>query len=298
LPLPIGTPSKFIGKGKTEIEAHKDLNRQLKVANINAARKIKKMRDQSRGLDYATTTLSFDPRPVSAEDRVRIAQMLANPETLVEGQAELYRLQYGETPAETATRRKKEADEAKAKQGAVETAKFLKAHPDFPISAASEQVMKDAFFKAIEGAPEGKEPEWTARNLEIIYDRLVEDGVLTPIQLVPKEAVSEVKTEVSESSTTANTENTRASQEKPPQQVTPAPAQPAANTEGEQGNLRPRGTRFSTMSTEHGQSPVQLSRQAEDAEFRKQAMNMPLDELKRRIRNDKVFAARLNSIKA
>jgi len=289
----IGTPSKVIGKGKTEAEAYKDLAKNLKNINIEAAKKIKKLRDAAKGLDYANATLSFEPRPVSPEDRVRIAALLASPETLIEGQAELYKLQYGETPQEASARRKREMDRQKAIDGSIATDQFLKTHPDFPKSPAAQQIMTDAWVEKNSAAPEGKEVTWSARNLEIIYDELVESGILTPLQLSVKNLVNE---QVSESQVQDNTEYQRDSQEKPPQVATPAPDKPAANTDGSTGNLRPRGTRFSTLSTEHGQSPSALPRQAEAEAFRKQVFDMPMDELKRRIRNDKVFAARLNAL--
>jgi hypothetical protein len=291
---PVGPPSKIFGRGATREAALENLADNLQKANEQAARKIKEYRDKYRTYDQEQSVLTFEPQVLTAEDRVRVARLLADPATIEQGYAELYRVQFGETPEEARKRKAHEAEIQRQQRSNMETDKFLLEHPDFPISGAARKVVVDAMQERRDQvAAEGKTFAWTAHNLEIIYDDLVEKGVLTPLQLASK-PVSVIPESVVPSQIAPQP---RTSQETTPPSATPAmPVVPAANTEGQtEGNTRPRGTKFSVMSTEHGQSPT-TSRQTEDESFRKQVNDMPLEELKRRIRSDRKFADRLNAL--
>ena len=288
---PIGPPSKVVGKGVTEAEAYRDLAHKMRDININAARKIKEYRDKYRSYDQEKDNLTFlEPQPLTAEDRVRIARLLADPATIDEGYREMYRVQFGETVDEARQRKVREAEAASISRGKAETDKFLVEHPDFPGGNEAKKVVLAEMQKRKEAAvAEGKTFGWTAHNLEIIYDDLVERGELVPLQLTTKEPEPVTPSPI--------TMSERASQENTPPIAAPANPVPVdANTPAEQGNLRPRGTRHATLSTDHGQPP-NVSSQNEDDEFRKEVNSLPIDVLRRRILHDKKFADRLNKLR-
>jgi hypothetical protein len=286
---PVGPPSKVFGKGATEVEALRDLSKKLKELNIIAARKIKEYRDKYRTYDRATNTFMLvEPKALTSEEKVSIARLLADPDTIDQGYAELYKAQFGESPDQARKRMAKEAEAASILEGKRQVSKFLSDHPDFPQNPTSQQVMLDEMdvMKA-EAEAAGATFGFTAHNLEIAYDNLVEKGILIPIQLTVSEPTT--KSQIAPIS--------RNSQETPPQVATPAqPVAPTANTDVANGNLRPRGTRHSNMSAEHGEAPP-TTHQADDVEFLKQVDSMPLEVLKRKIGSDRAFRDRLNSIK-
>ena len=178
---PVGPPSKIFGKGPTEAAAYKNLAERLKQLNIIAARKIKEYRDKYRSYDQESQKLTFEPTALTTEDKVHIARMLADPETIAEGYAELYRLQFGETVEQTRARLAREQETVWAARATQETNKFLAEHTDFPVSPSAKQLMMDEITKRKDAAQaEGKTFGWTAHNLAIIYDDLVERGVIVP----------------------------------------------------------------------------------------------------------------------
>jgi hypothetical protein len=284
---PVGPPSKIYGKGATEVEAYKDLAHKLREANIHAARKIKEYRDKYRTYDREKVALTFEPQPLSAEKRIEIARLLADPATVEEGYALLYQAQFGESPEQVRERRAREQETEWIEIGTRETNKFLAEHQDFPVSPISKKLLLDEVQarknKAIE---EGSTFAWTAHNLEIVYDDLVERGLLTPRQLEVAEPTPPVQID----------EQHRASQEPTPPVATPANPIVTDENTSEASGTRPRGTKFSGMSTEHGQAPLPDVRQTDDEAFRKEVNNLSIDELKRRIKSDRKFKARLDSM--
>lgn len=286
---PVGPPSKIFGKGATEVEAYKDLAHKLREANIQAARKIKEYRDKYRTYDREKVAMTFDPQPLTAEKRIEIARLLADPATVEDGYALLYQAQFGESPEQVRARRAREQEAEWLALGKQETDKFLVEHPDFPVGPISKKLLLDEVqARKNKATEEGSSFGWTAHNLEIVYDDLVERGLLTPRQLEVTEPTPPVQID----------EQRRASQEQiPPTVASPAnPPATAANT-SEASGTRPRGTKFSTMSTEHGQAPPTEVRQTDAEAFRKEVNDMSIDELKRRIKSDRVFKARLDSMK-
>jgi hypothetical protein len=206
----------------------------------------------------------------------------------------MYQAQFGESPAQVRARRIKAAEAEQIREGQAETKRFLEEHPDFPVGPTVKKIVIDEMENRKEAAlAQGKTFGFTAHNLEIVYDDLVERGLLVPKQLAP--------TPVPVTKTDAAVES----------QITPAPAPqvitpPSALPESTPANdantppatsTRPRGTRFATMSTEHGQAPPTAVSQTSDTEFRTMVDNMSLDTLKRRITRDRAFNERLNNIK-
>lgn len=284
---PVGPPSKIVGRGATQVEAYQDLTRKLRDANINAARKIKEYRDKYRTYDQEKISLTAEPQPLSTERRIEIQRLLADPATMDEGYALLYQAQFGESPEQVRERQAKEREASWIEISKQQTNTFLQEHPDFPVGAIAKKLLLDEVqLRKNAAETEGKTFGWTAHNLEIVYDDLVERGLITPRQL---EQVSEpvVASQIAPP--------VRVSQE-PPQVATPAnPPATAANT-SEAPGTRPRGTRFSTMSTEHGSAPPTETRQADYEAFRREVNELSLDELKQKIRSDRKFKARLDSL--
>ena len=285
---PVGPPSKIYGRGPTLEAALRALAHNLRDANIKAARKIKEYRDKYRTHDQEKVSTTFEPQPLTAEDRVKIARLLADPATVEDGYALLYQAQFGESPEQVRERHSRQQEANWVVIGRQETDKFLSEHPDFPVGPVAKKLLLDEVQTRKNAAlADGNTFGWTAHNLEIVYDDLVDRGLLSPQQ---PDSISEPTTQ------RQIAPSVRASQESIPQVVTPAnPPTPVANTTEEPGT-RPRGTRFSVMSTEHGQSPQTVSRQAEDEAFRKEVNDMPIDTLKRRIKSDRKFNERLNSL--
>jgi len=298
---PVGPPSKVFGKGPTEAAAYKDLAERLKQLNIIAARKIKEYRDKYRSYDQESQKLTFEPAALTTEDKVRIARLISDPETIVEGYAELYRLQFGETVEQTRSRLAREQDAIWAARATQETNKFLAEHTDFPVSPSAKQLMMDEITKRKDAEQaEGKSFGWTAHNLAIIYDDLVERGVIVPRSIGNEVVTTTESKSISEPTPGAPiVTEPRASQEPvvapPAPPAPPASAPPVANTTESQENLRPRGTKFAVLSTQHGSGTPPVGQSDDDA-FLKEVNEMPLEVMKRRIRSDRYFADRLNKI--
>lgn len=286
---PVGPPSKITGVGATEVEAYRDLARKLRDANIKAARKIKEYREKYRTYDQEKFENAVTPTELTAEQRVEITRLMSDPATVDEGFDLIYKSRFGETPEQVRERRQQEQQASWLQIGKGETDKFLTEHPDFPTGPISKKLLLDEVQARKNAAvAEGKTFGWTAHNLEIVYDDLVERGLITPKQL---ESNSEPKPAVQIDAVQ------RASQEPTPPSATPAnPPATAANTPEATGT-RPRGSRSSVMTTEHGQPPATDTRQLDDEAFRKEVNEMSNETFKRRVKSDRKFAQRVDNLK-
>lgn len=300
----VGPPSKIIGRGVTEVAALKDLAAKLRELNITAARKIKEYRDKYRAYDEEKAVMTFgDPEPLTPETKVQIARLLADPATVDAGFELLYKAQFGESPAQVRERRARQAEAEQIKIGQAETQKFLAEHPDFPLGDSAKRIVIGEMEARKEQAiSQGRTFGFTAHNLEIVYDDLVEKGLIVPRQMAEK-AAEPVPTPTP--TTSGNSGATAESQITPApasQGNTPPSASPASTPVGDANtspasSTRPRGTRFSVLSTEHGQQAPVNARQMDEDAFRKMVDELPLETLKRRIKSDRAFAKRLNEIK-
>lgn len=269
---PVGPPTKLIGKGATELDAYKDLVKKQTSANITAARKIKEYRDKNRQLD-ARIVPTMKPRELDAEAKVRIARLMNNPETIEQGYEELNAAKSGMTVPEYQQWREEQTAQSVINRGKEETNTFLAQNPDYPNTDEAKALILEALAaKAKSMGIEENDPRarglWTAHNLQICYDELVTEGKITPKELSSQEPAPVIATVP-----VANTTDTSAQR------------------------IRPRGERHSSMTSVHGSVSPNATRQSEDTAFREEVKNMPLEVLKRRIRTDKKFAARIDSLK-
>jgi hypothetical protein len=287
--VPVGPPSKIIGRGATQVEALRDLAAKLRDANIHAARKIREYRQKARtNYDPDTLGAMAEVPLLTAERRAEITKLMKDPATVDEAYVMLYESQFGETPDQARARLQRERQAAWVAEGNRQTNIFLEQHPDFPKGSISKKLLLDEVqLRKNAAEAEGKTFGWTAHNLEIVYDDLVERGTLVPLQLQSPEPA--VPGQIAPT--------TRASQETTPPSASPAnPPAVAANTASAPGT-RPRGTRFSSLSTEHGQAPnADTTRRAEDEAFRKEVAGMSPEEFKRKIRERK-FYERYNALR-
>ena len=286
---PVGPPSKITGVGATQVEAYQDLAHKLRDANIKAARKIKEYREKYRTYDQEKFENAVAPTELTAEQRVEITRLMSDPATVDEGFDLIYQSRFGETPEQVRERRKKEQEASWLQIGKGETDRFLTEHPDFPTGPISKKLLLDEVQARKNAAiAEGKTFGWTAHNLEIVYDDLVERGLITPKQLEPN-------SEPTPAGQIAAT--SRASQELTPPSAIPAnPSAIDANT-SEATGTRPRGSRSSVMTTEHGQPPLTDTRQLDDEAFRKEVNEMSNETFKRRVKTDRKFALRVDNLK-
>ena len=286
---PVGPPSKITGVGATQVGAYQDLAHKLRDANIKAARKIKEYREKYRTYDQEKFENAVSPTELTAEQRVEITRLMSDPATVDEGFDLIYMSRFGESPEQVRERRKKEQEASWLQIGKGETDKFLTEHPDFPTGPISKKLLLDEIqARKNAAAAEGKTFGWTAHNLEIVYDDLVERGLITPKQLEPNYE----PTPASQIAATS-----RDSRETTPQSATPAnPLATAANT-SEATGTRPRGSRSSVMTTGHGQPPPTETRQLDDEAFRKEVNAMSNETFKRRVKSDRKFALRVDNLK-
>jgi len=276
---PIGTPTKVIGKGKTEAEAYKDLAGKLKAIHIAATRKMAEWKSKYREYDESRPLPAFEPVQLSAEEKMRLQRELNDPETMEGALDTLLQARLGVSPEDYRRKLASEAEQDRIARGGRETQLFLDDNPDFPAGAESRQAM-EAEFQAVSQEREkaGKGPlDWTAHNLELVYQTLIEKGILRPLQIGGAGDTSQGQSA-----------------------VTPGAAGEKVNPAEPTTRTRPRGERHSSMTPAHSSLPQgggtgQPS--SDDAEFLKMVRSLPLPELRRRIRSDAAFAKRLNSIK-
>jgi hypothetical protein len=270
---PIGTPTKVVGHGKTEIEAERDLRAKLKAVHQSAVRKMADWKKKFRTFDESKPSPTFEPLELSAEEKYRIQRELSNPETMESALDQLLQARLGVSPEDYRKKLKDEALNLQVASGSRETTQFVDEHPEFPMGPESRKAMETAFAaKSKEREDAGKAPlEWTAHNLELIFEELAESGQIAPIPPTQQEVVT-VKT--------------------------PVETDESDNTEELGTKIRPRGSRHSALSPEHSSVPSGAGAQpTSDETFLAEVQNMTTSALRTRIRTDQKFRQRLDSIK-
>jgi hypothetical protein len=269
---PIGTPTKVIGRGKTELEAERDLREKLKAVHIAAVRKMTEWKKKFRSYDESKPSPTFEPIQLDAAERLRLNRELNDPEKMEAALDQLLQARLGVSPEEYRKKLKDEVFNASIARGARETQAFLDEHPEFPIGAEARQEMEGAFSaKSKERETVGEAPlEWTSHNLELIFEELVETGRIAPVPPTRQETVA----------------------------ATPAEAKAPGNT-GDTGTVtRPRGERHSSMTPGHTSVPSGAGSQpSSDDEFLAEVRRMSTPALRLKIKQDPKFRQRLDSIK-
>jgi hypothetical protein len=271
---PVGPLQKFEGKTQAEllekiVAAHK--NASVKVHQLQVANKLGTLLEP----DPEEPIVEFKERQLTADERVKINKMLADPGTAPEAYKIMLEAQLG-APANVIRQKFQELEINKRQDKArVEGAAFLKAHPEYVDVDANNDLIVKYLNKRKLG--------YTKKNIEIAYEDLKNSGVLiiqSPVAPVSK----------------AIETPTPASQATIPPVVTPVPGdsgQPKADTQvptGEQPPLQPKqsssGLKRDNSSAQPGteapktagisireinrMSAAEYSERLKDPEFRKQ----------------------------
>ena len=212
---PIGPPQRF------EAPTQKELIKKLIAAHENASVALYKTRKavklgQMLEPDPDEPIRTFEPKQLSADDRLKITKMLSNPETVVEGYKLLSEATYGATPEivreslqEREVQKRVESIQAAISQFKAET-------PDYVESPANGETLKKYMEK--------KNLRYTAKNLKIAFEDLVNDGLLTVRAKAPQAAVPATPAAPAAVAPAVTPEI-------PAQPTTPAPAIPSEPTE-------------------------------------------------------------------
>ena len=270
---PIGTPTKVTGHGKTEIEAERDLRAKLKAVHQAAVRKMADWKKKFRTFDESKPSPTFEPITLSAEEKFRLNRELSNPETMESALDQLLQARLGVSPEDYRKKLRDEALNLQVASGARETTEFLDSNPTFPVGTEARKAMETAFAaKSKEREDAGKAPlEWTAHNLELIFEELVESGQIAPIPPTQQEVVAD---------------------------KTPVETEDPGNTGEPATRIRPRGERHSSMTPGHSSVPSGAGAQpSSDEQFLAEVNSMSTPALRLKIRSDSKFRQRLDSIK-
>lgn len=282
---PLGPPQKFTAKGATELEAERNCRALIRGAHENAARKLKEYRDKYRTMDTQKYIPELKPRSLTAADRLDISRKLNHTDTVDEAFDQLFEAKTGYKPdvfrakSQEAEMRQKIADKQ------AETKAFTDAHPEYPRSDAARDLMilrlqeKNLDMLKQQGVEfDEKAPpvivEWNKHNLEIVFEELVAEGRLTPDTVSSQETSQEEAT---------------------PPVVATVPG--AITPETQAARTRPRGTRHSSMTPSHSSVSQDVKQQQSDEAFLREVNQMSRNALLLRLKSDKKFATRLDSIK-
>jgi hypothetical protein len=286
---PIGSPTKVIGTGTTEVDAYKDLAAKLKAVHLAATRKMAEWKAKYRVFDESKPAPLFEPIELSAADKLRLNRELADPATMESALDQLLQARLGVSPDEYRKKLREEDFQRQVAAGARETQAFLDDHPEFPISAASRQAMEGAFAaKSKERTDAGQAPlAWTAHTLDLLFGDLVDSGAIMPLNLTTKPIGSEA----------APQGQSPATPPAPGKEALPAETKGKENT-GTPGEVtRPRGARHSGLTPGHSSIPQVAQPSDSDAEFLRTVDAMSTSALRRKLLADPAFRRRLDSIK-
>jgi len=268
---------------KTRIEAASESELADKLVDHykKAADAVVDYRQKYQVFEEGKIVPTFEPKPLSAEDKVRISRKMQDPRTVDEAFSELQKAMTGESPEEYRQRVGQEAHEARMRERFHQVDLFNVAHPDFPPTEEAKKVMVDMFAAKQKAEQDRKNDpkltiEWNKHNLDIIYEEAIQKGLITPLELTSQEKAPEKDAVVD-----------------PPVKADPAKANPETAAE----KTRPRGTRRTGLSPNDSSVSAGHQAQASDEKFREEVKGMSKDEIKRRVKNDRVFRQKLDSFK-
>lgn len=282
----IGPPQKFTAESEIDqLDAEKKLRAMLVTAHKNSSKKLKEYKDKYRTLDKTTILPKFEPKVLSAEQKVRLARKMQDPQTLEEGFEELFTARTGVSPEQYRAKQVQEQYDSTLYNAQQETQRFNDSHPEFPPTAEARKLMIDTMAAKNEAALaeqgiteyDKKNPpiaiEWNEHNLTTIYDELVEAGRLTPT-------------------------TSKSQEETPKGEVTPVAVQPtvAITPADATTRTRPRGTRHSSMMPSHSSVSQGMKQSQDDAAFLEGVRKLSPALLKQKIKTDRAFAQRLDQI--
>ena len=212
---PIGPPQHF------EAPTQKELIKKLIAAHENASVALYKTRravklGQMLEPDPDEPIRTFEPKALSADDRLKITKMLSDPATVVEGYKLLSEATYGASPE--VVRESLQDREVQKRVEAIQLAisQFKAETPDYVESQANADTLKKYMEK--------KNLRYTAKNLKIAFEDLVNDGLITVRAKAPQAAVPATPAAPAAAAPAVTPEI-------PAQPTTPAPAIPSEPTE-------------------------------------------------------------------
>lgn len=294
---PIGAPTILRAESEiSELDAERKLRVKIKEAHQNAVRGLKNYRDKYRTMETQKPLPEFKPRDLTAQERIQIRRKMDNPETMAEGWGEMFQAMTGVSAEQYRQNLEQQDAATRISNGRIETQNFIDSHPEYVISPENQSAMFQRFNEknrelcVQNGVPvkdeNGKDipteklpslMKWCKHNLDIIYEELVSEGAMT-LQTGSEQETTKVEANppVEAKASGANT-----------------PDAPATRT-------RLRGTKHSGMGPSHASvrpDHVEAKTKAQqDAQFLAEVRKMPKAELQRRIKSDKQFRDRLDSI--
>jgi hypothetical protein len=166
---PIGPPQRF------EAPTQKELIKKLIAAHENASVALYKTRKAVKlgtmlEPDPDEPLQTFEPKTLSADERIKVTKMLGDPSTVVEGYRLLSEATYGASPE--VVRESLQDREVQKRVGNIQNAiaQFKSETPEYVESQGNADTLKKYMEK--------KNLRYTAKNLKIAFEDLVNDGLL------------------------------------------------------------------------------------------------------------------------
>jgi hypothetical protein len=180
--LPVGPPQRF------EADTQQELIDKLAAAHENASVKLYQTKKAVKlgtmlEPDKDEPIQTFEERPLTADERVKVGKLLNDPNTQADALKILLEAQFG-APVESVRQVLREAEiDKRVKRIRECIAEFKLAHPEYVESELNRDTMTKYLDK--------HNMPYTKKNLEIAFEDLTQDGLLTlkaPKAEVPKPA--------------------------------------------------------------------------------------------------------------
>jgi hypothetical protein len=150
----------------------REVTDKLATAQVHASRRINELK-KAELPDPAPKRATLAPRKLTADESFQAVQDLRDPLKLPEVFDSVFEKRFGARPEEVA-RRLNEADEKEEAAAAIaETKLFLESTPEW--DPTPENKLKLASYMRDTGMA------WTAKNFRIAFEKLMGDGLLTPM---------------------------------------------------------------------------------------------------------------------
>jgi hypothetical protein len=213
---PIGPPQRF------EAPTQKELIKKLIAAHENASVALYKTRRAVKlgnmlEPDPDEPIRTFEPRVLTADERLKVTKMLSDPSTVVEGYRLLSEATYGASPEDVRASLQDREIQKRVESIQDAIAQFKRETPDYVESEQNGADLKKYMEK--------KNLRYTAKNLKIAFEDLVNEGILTVRAKTTQAAVPATPVAAPAAAAPA------VSQEIPVTPTTPAPAIPVVPTE-------------------------------------------------------------------
>lgn len=177
------------GKQRFEADTAEELLDMLATAQENANRKIREQQDELKRVRQTVTPdpvtparTEFKPKPLTADDRHRIAQKMQNPATSRDAVIELVEAELGAPLAEVRTTLNAYSEVERREKLNTEAAKFARAYPIWHQYTVEQRI---DFERMIYEYCDQRKYGYTAKNFGIAFENLRQTGLIPEAQPQP-----------------------------------------------------------------------------------------------------------------